>query len=203
MIKNETEIENKLFLDWKMTDSIFNPIYTKSHFFIKPLINIENIDLGRHYINTYLDDELKPTNDSNRFLCLFKTTDIENNYSNTWDRLSKFLINNPYQVYHYYIGNNTQYNLMAFVFNIPEEFIPDVQLLINDSSYSKTSREYKMKIISLSRTENTKSLMKSIFFKYNSLRKEIEKRISSNIDENQEYWDTFYSTREIFRFNIK
>lgn len=209
MIKKENQdIEQKLENKWKISKSYFDSdVYTKSHYFLLPLLNnklIYDLDFSRHYLNSYINDEVRFSNNEN-LLLHFKTTDIDsNNASPTWERLYNKIINldNEYS-YHYYVGNNKLKNEVMFSFKINSDFNKDLQYLY-DGRYSMTSPLYKRKILHFYHSDTkTFTVLKGILNKEEWLREEISNKVGEVVPKENECWDTFISSREFFRYNYK
>lgn len=206
MLKNKIDLNEQLHLKWEIVPSKLNIFYTKAHYFLMPLlsINSKSLEFGRHYVNSFLDDELRPVQLKNCVLLLFKTTEISTgDPSITWDKLRSNLESNENYRYHYYVGNNTERNQVIYVFKIPEIYQKDYVSLL-DSSYSKTSDFFKRKIVYyFEMGSSVRKVLNGILYKIESFRKSISEVLGFEIPVEQEYWDEFMSSREIFRHNIK
>lgn len=206
MLKNEINLNEILELKWEIISTKLNVFYTKCHYFLLPLLSINDkpsVEFQRHYVNTFIDDELRPLNIKNCILVLFKTTDINTNEESlTWEKLYQTLINNNDYVYHYYVGNNSVRNNVIFVFRIPEKYNTDLTILY-DNKYSKISSYMKKRIIHFYRyQDNERNVLNGILYKLEWFRVAISKILDIEVMKNQEYWDNFLSTREIFRWKI-
>ena len=209
MIKNKQDIEQLLENKWRIKgDSYFDSdFYTKTHFFLMPLLNnklVNNVHFPKHYINSYLNDEEKNTFLNNIILIHFRTTDISEQESHTWNILYNQIINMDNECcYYYYVGNNKIKNEIIFAFRIDNDFISDYQLLLNNK-YSQTSDFYKKRILDFHKNNGASyPILKGILFKEDWLKKKIEFVINQTIPSTNEYWDNFVSQREFFRYDYK
>lgn len=207
MIRNNIDIEKNLLLDWKIKDCLFSDKYTKTNYFLLPLIQLNlNNNYYDFYINSFIDDEEKPCHIENSITVVFKGSPIDEKKENlAWDKLKNLLYNNKYYKYHYYVGNNGVKNLIAFVFKVDDIYDKDYKLIL-DGMYSKTSFNYKSVILKYYNHENkTHKILKGIFKKELWIKEEVEKKLNLDkkskiiIDKKSEYWDSFNQLREIYR----
>lgn len=202
----EVEIEELLENRWEISKSVFNDFFTKTHYFLMPLINsklIFNREFSKHYLNSFFNDEEKHLIIEDTILLHFKTTDIfEKDVLLSWEKLYSIITNleNEYR-YHYYVGNDTNKNELIFAIKIPEEFSEDYKKVIK-GQYSKTSDNYKRRVLHyFYKDTNLHRILKGILFKEEWVREEVSEIIDAEIPKNNEVWDTFLSTREYFRYN--
>jgi hypothetical protein len=228
MKPNDVNIEEVLKLNWKIKKSEFTDHYTKTHYFLLPLLSIKNKSnseqFKKHYVNSFIDDEEKNCNLEHCISIVFKGTLINDDCSSgnsvSWDYLRNQLVTNEDYKYHYYAGNDGTYNLIVFVFKITEKYIPDYDLIL-DGLYSKTSFDYRNRVMSYftndyrennpgkTDTPKTVIILRAIFKKEEWLRKEVENKFNLNetlkksynvaIQKSKEIWDSFRQFREIFR----
>jgi len=197
------EVEKLLENKWRICDSILHNSWTKTHCFIFPLLSESikfHFSLKRHYICSYIADEKRNVNIENPILIHFKTTDIEGDIpSMSWDKLFNTLIKEEGFCYYYYVGNDKIKNEVIFAFTIPEEFKEDYNLIVK-GKYSKTSKEYKDKVIQFFLLEKeTCKLVRGVLYKEKWVKESLEKLVGQKLPTNAEYWSDFVNHREFFR----
>lgn len=200
----EVEIEMLLENKWEISKSVFNDFFTKTHYFLMPLISsklIFNKEFSKHYLNSFLNDELKILIIDQTILLHFKTTDIfDESNSISWDKIRSIILSlgDEYK-YHYYVGNNSVENEVVFALKVNDEFSKDFKKIIS-GKYSKTSDNYKRRVLHyFYKDVNLHKILKGILYKEDWVREEVSEVIESEIPKNNEVWDTFLSRREIFR----
>lgn len=206
MQKNNVNIEELLKTKWKIAESQFNDFYTKCHFFLMPLLNakiLNDKNFKKHYINSYIDDEERRLLLEGCILLHFKTTDIYNDLSPTWDDLFNTIENSNNCRYYYYTGNNSINNEAVVALEIPKEYINDYKLILS-GKYSQTSQSYKRKILHyFSKYKDLYNTLRGVLYKEEWIKKEIEAFLKVPISNKNEFWDRFSTEREVFRWKNK
>lgn len=121
-----------------MTESKYITKINKSYTFILPMCNINYKSLPNNFKNTYLNN----IHDINPQLILEFTYDNIDSF--LFDKFVHFIINTN-SCYNCKIDNGTN---IYYVFNIPNNFIPDFKHFLN-GSYSLFSEKYKQILIDI------------------------------------------------------
>lgn len=204
MINNDNDIESILKNEWKIEDSIFVDYYTKTHFFLLPLVIPTHLsqNVNKFYINSFFNDDQRKKQKDTIILIHFRTDTIDNIVYNDWGKLKKVLLELPTYSYHYYVGNDGVYEEIIMAFTIPERFM-DSFLKIKNGQYSKTNILYKNYILAyFNKFKEATRLLQAIFFKEEWLRIETENLINTKLHKDVEYFDAFLYDRENFRKQI-
>lgn len=160
----------------------------------KKLIGITLFDhfLINGFRNAYLNDYKFPLENCVYFL--FKPTEFTPRFKMLCDLLEN---HKEYKISYDVDGG------VIFVFNIPDKYKKDVELL-KLGKYSKVTEEYK-KLFPQSVRDNkgNKVLFKNwmILYRHPDFKKKMEERVGQSIDENAELWDPFNPKYEIFNYD--
>ena len=125
---------------WKKDDKVYN----KATFFCLPMINLslEGSMIKAFLRNCYFNDnQYDHAFDENVLFVLFKVINKNDGLGNKFQQALKTKAN---YLHSYYVGKQGNFDLMMFVFEIPDNYKNDYQLIKN-GQYSKTSSEYKSK----------------------------------------------------------
>jgi hypothetical protein len=198
MRKNEIDVDSLILENYKVNDSVFDGLNTKSTLFLRPIIDV--IYNFKYFSNLFIDDEKYIHNYESCLFMLLSTKEINKEYK----EYDEYLRNTNCYVNSYFIGksDNGEFFIM-YILKINESHIEDFNKF-KKGSYSKMSSLLKTKHGRFIRNDIgiiVESTIYRIFSKSHILKRIIEHKIGQSIPENMEYW-SIPNEREIYRKTI-
>lgn len=157
-------------------------------------------------INTFCHTDIFNNDENNMYLNILFSDKVLNkdmlDTNSNYFSFNELLIDNKYfnNVYNY------KDDIILYSFNIPKKFYKDIKL-IQQSKYSKVSKEYKKEVfVSYDRVFTEDSLIDkaifsnlsySIFIKSISLKNKLEDLFNTSIDLNNEFFERFDENNEL------
>lgn len=222
MFKNDIDLNNILEDDWKDHDSEFNwkrgvKIFNKTSYFALPLIGmtVEGNTCSRYLQNAYVNDHSIEHDFEN---CLFLLFKVKNQKEKFWIDFCKAAELKDNYIFNYLVGKNGDYDLLMYVFKVPEKWIPDFQFY-KKGQYSKTSEAYKKlfpQYIYTPSGDKRESRIWGILNKSNALKDEVVKKfivpttstaddiinLRRDMDSWEEIWDAPQKNAEIYAYSV-
>lgn len=208
MLKNEVVLLEILKEDSFVKLGSYDGAYTKTTMFMLPAINI---DIRSRFINKYLNNAfLNDRSTPNDFIRpIFLLFNVKNFVERDWKDFSAILSAKEEYITDYYAGKEGPYNLVMYVFSVPEKWSKEYNLFKN-GKYSKFSQEYKDKFpetITLRNGREVESVVWGAMNKSSALKQKIKEELFDkkewNIVESlDEIWEMPKRQTEIFKYNM-
>ena len=201
MTKNKTNPKSVLEAIWKIFDSKFDGVFTKTTQFMLASLEITLSTLMlKSFKNAFINDAEHENDYVRPIFVLFRMEG-----KREWERMYKDLIANVNYVSDYNVGTEDGKDLVMFVFKVPEKFAEDYYNF-KAGKYSRFSANYKAKF-SENITSKTKGKQSSVIWKVinkdDSLKRDLEEQFNLNenfLDDQDEIWDKPRNKREVYNF---
>lgn len=202
MTKNETDIVQTLQEPYRIKDTLFDGLYTKTtHFLLAGLgINPNSNIFKDKFVNAYIDDAGIEHVIKNPVFMLLKTKEFDD----YWKKLELTLKALPRFVYEYDVGMDGDNHLVMFAFEFPAIFATDYFKFLS-GEYYKFSNPYKhlfKKDIINDKGTVVENAIYGVIHKTPSIKKVIETIVGEPIESEGEFWDKMSPEREIYRYNV-
>jgi len=183
----------------QLPDSVFTGNRTYSSLFLGPLFGLDlSTDIYYYIVNLYLDDERFEHRYKRPLFLLLDTKQFDEPYR----EIDTNLKNNKNFVYSYVVGSADNMFLVMYVFECPDESIPDYDKFLS-GQYSKFSSKLKSRFNKLApdgKGGYEESPLYGVLFKTKTWKKKVEQQIDSTLDPSQEYFGTPNMDLEIFKY---
>ena len=202
MIRNNVDIDKVIEEDIGIEMSIFDKDFTKTSLFILQMLGYKYITMPPYFVNAFIGDADHEASVEHPIFILCKIDIALAHRDHTWITFEKKLQNNPCFLYKYYVGidKNTGFDLVMYVFDIPELYKEDY-LHFLEGKYSKFTKEYKAIFprLTVIGGKSEPSIHFKAIEKDPDLKLQIEKILDTYLDEEAELWPKPDLKREIFR----